>query len=94
MAIIMHTRPGSYHVAFPQFRKILHCFNEGKKSVGLPLFYPTVITMEINYGGTLFFPILMKERKSGEYTVFPLLNKGKDEWGYTVFPLTNEGEEE
>ena len=36
-------------------------------------------------GGTLFFPFLMKEKKSGGYTLFPLLNKGEEEWEGTLF---------
>ena len=32
-------------------------------------------------GGTLFFHFLIKEKKSGGYTLFPLLNKGEEEWG-------------
>ena len=54
---------------------------KGKKSVGVTLFHPIVITMGKNSGG-------------GGYTVFPLLNKGEEEWGCTVFPLLNKGEEE
>ena len=39
--------------------------------------------------GTLFFPFLMKEKKSGVYTLFPFLMKEKKSGVYTLFPLLN-----
>ena len=71
-----------------------HPLYEGKKECGLTLFYPIVITMGKNSGGTLFFPGLLNKgeeewgRGEGGTLFFPILIEEKKSEGYTRMGAT------
>ena len=58
---------------------------KGKKLGGQHSFMPLWLQWEETVRGTLFFPFLIKEKKSGGFTLFPLLNEGEEEWGVHSF---------